>query len=82
MLREVACGIRRTRMAERDEVVTPGEVAQRLHLGLRSVYAGLEAGQLPGHRVGRKWIIPRVAFEAWLASAGRAHPTEGARAAA
>jgi excisionase family DNA binding protein len=32
------------------------EIAQRLHVGKRAVYAMLERRQMPGLRVGRKWI--------------------------
>jgi len=46
------------------------EVAGRLDIGRRSVYAMLEQGILPGVRVGRLWIITRHAYELWERTCG------------
>jgi len=55
--------------------VLPGgvrEVAQRLGLAERTAYAKARGGELPFVvRVGRRYIVPRRAFEAWLETAGR-----------
>jgi excisionase family DNA binding protein len=45
--------------------MTVEEIAQRLHVGRLSVYSMLEAGVLPGLRVGRRWLITRCAYEEW-----------------
>ena len=46
------------------------EVARRLAIGERAVYAMLEQGILPGIRVGRRWLITRRAFERWEETCG------------
>lgn len=35
-----------------------------------SFYAGLNRGDIPSLRIGRRFIIPRHAFVTWLAAAG------------
>lgn len=52
------------------EVISVREIAARLGLDRKTVYAAAERGELPARRLGRKWIIARVAFEAWLAARG------------
>lgn len=52
---------------KRGEVVSPEEIAQRLGLGINQVYAGLNTGELPGRRVGRRWIVTRAVFERFMA---------------
>lgn len=46
------------------------EVAKHLGLGQQAVYAMLEQGKMPGIRVGRRWIITRLAYEKWEQSCG------------
>jgi len=46
------------------------EIAGRLDIGRRAVYAMLEQGILPGVRVGRLWIITRQAYELWERTCG------------
>ena len=46
------------------------DVSQRLRLGINQTYRALERGEIPGRRIGRRWIVPRIAFEQWLAGAG------------
>ena len=48
------------------------EVAALLGLDPKSVYAAVQSGELPGRRVGRRVLIPRKAFDRWLAEADRA----------
>jgi excisionase family DNA binding protein len=50
--------------------MTPKEVAQRLHVGTRAVYAMLEQGILPGIRLGKRWLITRHAYEEWEKTCG------------
>lgn len=63
--------------------ILPGgvrEVAQRLGLAERTAYAKARGGELPFVvRVGRRYIVPRRAFEMWLETAGRGAepPTRG-----
>ena len=52
------------------------EIARRLAIGERAVYAMLEQGILPGIRLGRRWIVTRHAFESWEKTCGmRLQPT-------
>ena len=46
------------------------EIARRLAIGERAVYAMLEQGILPGIRLGRRWIVTRHAYEAWERTCG------------
>lgn len=48
------------------ETMTVKEAAQRLGVGINQAYEGCERGQIPNIRFGRRWLIPRVAFESWL----------------
>jgi excisionase family DNA binding protein len=50
--------------------LTPKDVAQRLHIGSRTVYTMLEDGILPGIRIGQRWLITRIAFEQWERTCG------------
>lgn len=47
-------------------VYTPEQVAGMLGLARARIYKLLAAGQIPAKRLGRRWIIPRAAFDAWL----------------
>ncbi len=50
--------------------ITPKEVAQRLNVGPKAVYALLEQGVLPGIRLGKRWLITWHAYEQWERSCG------------
>lgn len=41
-----------------------------------SFYAGIKRGQIPAVRIGRRLIIPRAKFLAWLDSAGLRSETQ------
>ena len=53
-------------MSDDRQVYTPEEVARMLGLHLNSVYTMLNNGELPGVKAGRKWLISKRRFEAWL----------------
>ncbi len=40
-----------------EDFLTVKEVAQKLHLSTETVKKKLQSGELPGHKVGRKWLI-------------------------
>ncbi len=46
------------------------EIRLRLGIGRMAIYAMLESGQLPGIRVGRRWIVTRQAYEHWERTCG------------
>ncbi|MFG3420003.1 helix-turn-helix domain-containing protein [Micromonospora sp. NPDC048063] len=47
-------------------VYTVKEVAALLSLSVSSTYALVRAGQIPAERLGRRWVVPRSRFHAWL----------------
>jgi excisionase family DNA binding protein len=49
------------------DVLSIAEVALRLGIGRNGAYAAVQRGEIPFRRVGRRIIVPRVAFERWLA---------------
>jgi excisionase family DNA binding protein len=51
-------------------VYTVPEVARLLRLHLGGVYELLRNGTIPAERLGRRWIISRVRFHAWLDGTG------------
>ena len=50
--------------------MTAEEIARRLNIGRRAVYAMLEQGILPGIRLGQRWLITRHAYELWEQTCG------------
>ncbi len=50
-------------------VLTVAEVAQRLRLGRNSVYEAIRRGVIPSLRVGRRIVIPAIAFDRFLEGA-------------
>jgi excisionase family DNA binding protein len=46
------------------------EIAERLAIGERAVYAMLEQRLLPGIRLGRRWLVTRRAYETWERTCG------------
>ena len=46
--------------------LTPEEVAQLLGLHPNSIYTMLKNGSLPAIKAGRRWLISKKRFEAWL----------------
>jgi excisionase family DNA binding protein len=62
----------------------PSVAALAADLGLseRSTRSALRRGEIPHIRVGRRFILPRVAIAEWLRTAGRSVEPEHARPAA
>jgi len=50
--------------------MTIPEISTRLSLGRGTIYAMLEAGLLPGIRIGRRWIVTRFALDEWERTCG------------
>lgn len=48
------------------DVLTTGEAAARLRIHESTVRRGINRGQLPGYRVGDKYVIPSIAFDRFL----------------
>lgn len=49
------------------DVFGPSEIARRTGVDESGVLRELEAGRLPGRRLGDKWLISRLALFDWLA---------------
>ena len=54
------------------KVLTVIEAAELLGISKGSAYEAARTGQIPTIRIGRRLIVPRVAFERMLQEAGRA----------
>ena len=58
-------------------LLTPAEAAAILRTSPDTVTGMLRGGALPGLRLGRKWLIPADALEAWVRAAVQSpHGTE------
>lgn len=51
---------------DKREVMNPYQIRDATGLSLNSVYAMLERGDLPGRKVGGRWLTRRETFERWL----------------
>lgn len=47
-------------------VYTVKEVAVMLSLSVSSAYTLVRSGQIPAERLGRRWVVSRSRFHAWL----------------
>jgi excisionase family DNA binding protein len=54
--------------------MTIDETAAELGISRSGAYAAARTGQIPVVRVGRRLLVPRAAFHAWLAAAGPVPP--------
>ena len=61
------------------DTLSAEQAARLLHVNVKRVQRLARTGQLPGRRVGRRWLFPRAELEALL---GRAHEREAKPAAA
>src|SRR5262249_11892645 len=48
---------------------TVDEVAKILGIGRATAYAALRKGIVPAFRIGRRFVVPKAAIEAWLRNA-------------
>jgi excisionase family DNA binding protein len=49
------------------DMITVEDVAARLGIGRNQAYEAVQQGKIPALRFGRRWLIPRVAFDKMLA---------------
>ena len=54
------------------DVLTPEDVAARLGIGRNQAYEAIQRGDIPALRFGRRWLVPRAAFERLLAETSTA----------
>ncbi|GAA4862283.1 helix-turn-helix domain-containing protein [Actinomycetospora straminea] len=48
------------------QVYTVRQVAAALGINLGITYELIRKGEIPAKRLGRRWLVPREAFHAWL----------------
>src|SRR5437660_11360406 len=58
-------------MGNMEDFLTAQEAASLLHLHVKRIQARARAGQLPGTRIGRKWLFPRSRLMARLGPSPR-----------
>lgn len=51
---------------EFDDILTPEEVSEILHIGMNKVYHHLKAGNIKAYREGRKWRVPKLELENYI----------------
>lgn len=54
------------------QVYSVRQVAGLLGLNLGMTYELVRRGEIPAKRLGRRWLVPREAFHAWLQDMARA----------
>ena len=52
-------------------VYTIEEAAELLKIGRSGAYEAARRGDIPVLRIGRRWLVPRVALDKMLADAGK-----------
>jgi excisionase family DNA binding protein len=52
-------------------VYTIEEAAELLKIGRSGAYEAARRGNIPVLRIGRRWLVPRVALDKMLADAGK-----------
>jgi excisionase family DNA binding protein len=57
------------------DVLTVEEARKRLRIGRNAIYDAIARSEIPSIRLGRKILVPRLAFEAMLRGEGRAPPS-------
>jgi len=58
------------RLADLPDILTVAEAGRCLRLGRNSAYEAIRRGEIPSVRMGRRILVPRVALERLLATAG------------
>lgn len=58
--------------ASQPDVLTVEEARKRLRIGRNAVYDAIARKEIPSIRIGRKYLVPRVAFEAMLRGEAKA----------
>jgi excisionase family DNA binding protein len=59
------------------QTFTVEEAAQLLGIGRNSAYEAVRRGELPVIRIGRRYVVPRLALERMLANAMQGHADQG-----
>lgn len=62
------------RIANPSVTYAPDELARALGVSRNTVYTNLRNNRIPHIRMGRRFVIPKAAVDAWLASIGQQTP--------
>ena len=57
------------------KIMTVEEAAEFLRVNVKTLYAAVESKDVPALKLGKRIVIPRVAFEQWFESAGNETPS-------
>jgi excisionase family DNA binding protein len=60
---------------ENKMILTAEETAKLLGIGMNKTYELLVCGEIPSKRIGRKYLIPRLALDIWLSSGNQKEET-------
>jgi excisionase family DNA binding protein len=63
---------KRVSKREATDIMSPEEAAKRLGIGRNQIYGLLQLDKIPALRFGRRWLIPREAFEKMLSGETKA----------
>lgn len=69
-------------MPETPDVLTIDQLARYLQITRSTLYKLVQAGRVPGKKVGRQWRFQRDAIDKWLADSPLETTVTNARAAA
>jgi excisionase family DNA binding protein len=58
--------------------LTVDEVGQALGISRNPAYSAVNAGEIPAIRIGRRWLVPKAAFERLLEAERKPAPIEAA----
>ncbi len=57
------------------ETLSVIDAAQVLGIGRSRTYQAVRSGELPARKLGKRWLIPRVALDRWFAEVTANPPT-------
>ncbi|MEI7993259.1 MAG: helix-turn-helix domain-containing protein [Methylococcaceae bacterium] len=59
-----------------DKWLTVDEICNYMNVSNETIYKWIEKRNMPGHRVGRRWMFKQLEVDSWIRSGGAADKTE------
>lgn len=59
-----------------DKWLTVDEICTYLNVSNETIYKWIDKSDMPGHRVGRRWMFKKEEVDQWVRSGGAATNTE------
>jgi excisionase family DNA binding protein len=56
----------RPNLADAPDVMTPVEAAKLLRIGRNAAYEGIQRGEIPSVKIGRRLLVPKAALQRML----------------